>query len=103
MKTTLSDTDLEKLDKTWFIETNWNDDVKTVVPDDPRLQEMYDTIVVLLDNLMMNPEKPTIHWPDRVEKIEAFKLKLQKIIGTPKPAGASPKKRRTKEQMTNGK
>jgi hypothetical protein len=45
-----------------------------------RLQMMYDSILPFLDNLCKNPEKSTIHWPNRVEKIEAYKLKLKKIL-----------------------
>jgi hypothetical protein len=45
-----------------------------------RLGLMYKTILPFLDNLCKNPEKSTIHWPNRVEKIEKFKQKLQQIM-----------------------
>lgn len=45
-----------------------------------KVRGIYDMIVPLLDNLMLNPEKEFIHWPDRVKRIEAFKQKLQKYI-----------------------
>lgn len=45
-----------------------------------RAQGMYDLILPLLNNLMTYPDKEYIHWPDRVQKIEAFKAKLKKYI-----------------------
>jgi hypothetical protein len=44
-----------------------------------RVQELYDNIIPFLDNLCKNPEKSTIHWPNRVEKIEEYKEKLKRI------------------------
>lgn len=44
-----------------------------------RLDKLYHTILPFLDNLAANPEKPTIHWPNRDEKIKAFKRKLKAI------------------------
>lgn len=35
-------------------------------------RNMYRRIVGLLTNLKKSPEKTTIRWPDRVEKIDAF-------------------------------
>jgi hypothetical protein len=45
-----------------------------------KAQGIYNMILPLLNNLMANPEKEYIHWPDRVKKIEAFKAKLKKYI-----------------------
>jgi hypothetical protein len=42
-----------------------------------KAQGMYNMILPLLNNLMANPEKEYIHWPDRVKKIESFKKKLK--------------------------
>ena len=33
-------------------------------------------ILPLLNNLMASPEKPTIYWPNRVEKVAEFKEKI---------------------------
>jgi len=44
-----------------------------------RINILYETITIFLDNLTKNPEKATIHWPNRVEKINEYKKKL-KII-----------------------
>jgi FtsZ-binding cell division protein ZapB len=44
-----------------------------------RLEQLYNAIVPFLDNLCKNPEKSTILWPNRVEKIQAYKRKLEAI------------------------
>ncbi len=48
---------------------------------DSKLQAMYTAIMPLLNNLKANPEKDYIKWPNRVEKIDEFILKLDKIMG----------------------
>jgi len=47
---------------------------------DTRLQMLYNSVVPFLDNLCQNPEKSTIYWPNRVEKIAAYKKKLLSIV-----------------------
>lgn len=44
-----------------------------------KLDQLYNAIIPFLDNLCKNPEKSTILWPNRVEKIQAYKKKLDKI------------------------
>ena len=44
-----------------------------------RLDNLYNAIVPLLNNLKKNPEKEYILWPDRLSKVEAFEDHLQKI------------------------
>lgn len=44
-----------------------------------RLDKMHRTVLPLLFNLKSNPEKDMIHWPNRVEKIDAFIAKLDDI------------------------
>jgi hypothetical protein len=44
-----------------------------------RLESLYTTICKFLDNLAKNPEKQTIKWPDRADKIEKFKEHLRNI------------------------
>ena len=47
---------------------------------DQRTRDMYNAIIPLLDNLLKDAEKnPYIHWPNRTEKIMAFKEKLLSI------------------------
>jgi predicted ABC-class ATPase len=45
-----------------------------------RLDLLHRSIVPFLDNLCKNPDKSTIHWPNRVEKIEQYKQKLKQIV-----------------------
>jgi len=45
--------------------------------------KIYDILALinpLLDNLQKNPEKEYIKWPNRFQKVEEFKKKLQKIV-----------------------
>jgi len=44
-----------------------------------RLDRMHSAVLVLLNNLSKNPEKTIIKWPDRVERINEFKEKLERI------------------------
>lgn len=44
-----------------------------------RVDLLHDTITPFLDNLCKNPEKTTILWPNRVEKIQEFKKRLKDI------------------------
>lgn len=46
-----------------------------------RLNAMFYSINPFLENLKKNPEKTTIYWPDRSEKISAFQDKLQTLLG----------------------
>ena len=45
-----------------------------------RLGKLYNSIIPFLDNLCKDPDKPTIVWPNRVEKIQDFKNKLKLIV-----------------------
>ena len=45
-----------------------------------KAQTIYNSIQPLLNNLAQSPEKEYILWPDRVEKINAFKLQLMSIL-----------------------
>lgn len=47
-----------------------------------QLQLLYNAIIPLLKNLKANPTKDTIVWPNRVEKIDEFKTKIDNIVGT---------------------
>jgi len=44
-----------------------------------RLDDLYNAILPLLNNLKMNPEKEYILWPDRLDKIEQFEEYILKI------------------------
>ena len=47
-----------------------------------KLKAMRDMVMPLLINLMKNPEKEYIYWPDRKEKVEAFIKKLDSFLGS---------------------
>ena len=44
-----------------------------------RLTKMHSAINKLLTNLSKNPEQELIKWPNRLQKINEFKLKLDRI------------------------
>jgi hypothetical protein len=44
-----------------------------------KLDNLYNAIIPLLNNLKKNPEKEYILWPDRLSKVESFEDHLQKI------------------------
>ena len=44
-----------------------------------RLDNLYNAIVPLLNNLKKNPEKEYILWPNRFAKVEQFETHLQTI------------------------
>lgn len=45
-----------------------------------KLNKLYNSILPLLSNLKMNPEKDYIYWPKRTEKVEAFEELIAGII-----------------------
>ena len=44
-----------------------------------RVNQLYNAITPLLNQLKANPSKEYIYWPNRVEKIEQFEDHLHKI------------------------
>ena len=44
-----------------------------------RVDLLYNSILPFLNNLCANPEKSTILWPNRVDKINEFKERLKQI------------------------
>jgi len=54
----------------------------TVEESQAKAEAMYKLVLPLLNILAKDAEKNAyIHWPNRKEKIEAFKKKLQSLIG----------------------
>lgn len=51
-----------------------------VAATEDKLQGLRNMIMPLLNNLMKNPEKDTILWPDREKKIKAFIKKMDDYI-----------------------
>ena len=68
------DEDIEQLTQANADVTSKSDDIAR------RLNKLHEAIIPFLDNLCKNPEKSTILWPNRVEKIQGFKEKLQSIV-----------------------
>lgn len=54
-------------------------EIKVTATED-KLQGLKDMIMPLLKNLMKNPEKDTIIWPNRKQKIEEFIKKMENYI-----------------------
>ena len=52
---------------------------KTANETQEKLDELYNAIVPLLNNLKKNPEKEYILWPNRIEKVEEFENYLLNI------------------------
>lgn len=44
-----------------------------------RLDKMYNAIDKLLINLSKNPQQELIKWPNRLERIQEFRFKLERI------------------------
>lgn len=53
---------------------------QTVEQLEDKVNRLYNAILPLLTNLKKNPEKEYIHWPNRVEKVEAFETFISKIV-----------------------
>ena len=47
-----------------------------------KLDQLYNAITPLLNNLKKNPEKDYILWPNRLKKVEEFEEHLTKIYQT---------------------
>lgn len=44
-----------------------------------KIDKLFNMVMPLLNNLSKNPEKEYIFWPNRIEKIEAFRDKLRQV------------------------
>jgi len=51
----------------------------TAASAEERLNNLYNAIVPLLNNLKKNPEKDYILWPNRLAKVEQFEDHIRKI------------------------
>ena len=56
-----------------------NDAEQLALTTQERLDNLYNAITPLLNNLKKNPEKECILWPNRLAKVEEFETHLQKI------------------------
>ena len=70
----------ETQDKVEKLQTAVSTDKQTIEDLERRLDMLFNAVVPFLDNLCKNPEKSTIHWPNRVQKIQEYKGKLKSIV-----------------------
>ena len=61
------------------LETQLSDLMNEKINLEARLDKLFNSVVPFLDNLCKSPEKSTIFWPDRVDKIDNYKQKLKAI------------------------
>jgi uncharacterized protein (UPF0305 family) len=45
-----------------------------------KVEQLYKAVIPLLNNLKKDPEKEYLYWPNRVEKIDEFIKKIDKIV-----------------------
>ena len=74
--TAVDETELEAVQKAT---TQVKEVASTASSTQDKLDNLYNAITPLLNNLKKNPEKEYILWPDRLAKVEAFEAHLQKI------------------------
>jgi len=74
--TTVDENELEAVQQAQNVA---NENSSTVSELEERLNNLYNAIAPLLNNLKANPEKEYIYWPNRIEKVEQFEKHLLKI------------------------
>ena len=74
--TAVNEDELQAVQKTQALA---NDEEQVATATQDKIDNLYNAIVPLLNNLKKNPEKEYILWPDRLAKVEAFEDHLQKI------------------------
>ena len=75
--------DLDESDDFGFSFTDSSElELKAVATTQDKLYGLRDMIMPLLKNLMKNPDKDTIVWPGRKERIEEFIKKMNDYIDT---------------------
>ena len=47
-----------------------------------KIDALYNMIMPLLNNLQKNPEKEYIYWPNRMDKVEAFRDQLTEVYNS---------------------
>lgn len=45
-----------------------------------KVEQLYKAVIPLLNNLKKDPDKEYLYWPNRVEKIDEFIKKIDKIV-----------------------
>jgi hypothetical protein len=73
---------LDESDDFGFTFADSNEIQAKVTTTENKLEGLRNMIMPLLNNLMKNPEKDTILWPDREKKIKAFIKKMDTYINS---------------------
>jgi hypothetical protein len=71
--------DENELDSVQQLEQTINSAADSADKKQVKLDELYNAITPLLNNLKANPEKEYIKWPNRVAKVEEFETYIQSI------------------------
>jgi hypothetical protein len=53
--------------------------VETEKTSQEKLEQLKDAIMMFLNNMLKDPDKPWIYWPDREAKVKAFMDKIRKL------------------------
>ena len=72
--------DEDELEAVQTVTIKQKDTEKTAKELQSKIDDLYNAITPLLNNLKKNPEKEYILWPNRTEKIEAFEDHISGII-----------------------
>lgn len=75
--TAVDESELEAVQELSTKSTSTEAEIKVL---EDKLNNLYNAILPLLQNLKMNPEKEYILWPNRTEKIEEFEDHIAGII-----------------------
>jgi hypothetical protein len=81
----VSEDELKLMEKTLEFELNRKKEelqqtTQAVQDTKSRLEGMRDMVMPLLNNLLANPDKEYIYWPNRTEKIKAFIKKINAYV-----------------------
>jgi len=71
--------DEDELEAVQTVTSKQKDTEKTAKELQSKIDDLYNAITPLLNNLKKNPEKEYILWPDRLNKVEAFEDYLTSI------------------------
>lgn len=74
--TTVDEQELEELK---VVEQRTGELADNLIECQQRLDKLYNAMQPLLDNLVKNPEKKYILWPDRTDKVDQFRKYLNDI------------------------
>jgi tetrahydromethanopterin S-methyltransferase subunit B len=71
--------DEEELEAVQQIHSKVEETTDEILRLENKVNDLYNAMIPLLNNLKKNPEKDYIHWPDRLKKVEEFEDLLKKI------------------------